>query len=249
MAEYVIERFIEETNLAKCPGEVSRLYGSALKDFGYDRFCYSLLTDHPSAGLLAGHGLARNYPDDWMAHYKAKRYEKLDPVPRHALTTSRPFTWDMAVRARELEPEEKRVMDEAKEARLLDGIAVPICGHNGELAGVGMASSIGGVRPDINMLSKIRALTIQFHAAYTELQNKTCCAPAMDVQLTSREKEILLWAAQGKSDSVIADILGVSHSTIRYHMSNIFRKLDANERTLATVKAIRHGLIVPAYVR
>ena len=31
-------------------------------------------------------------------------------------------------------------------------------------------------------------------------------------------------------------------------MNNIFKKLDANERTLATVKAIRQGLILPSYV-
>jgi DNA-binding CsgD family transcriptional regulator len=71
---------------------------------------------------------------------------------------------------------------------------------------------------------------------------------AKDVHLTSREKEILSWAAEGKSDSVIADIIGVSHSTIRFHMNNIFRKLNANERTLATVKAIRQGLILPSYL-
>ena len=39
-------------------------------------------------------------------------------------------------------------MHEAKEAGLLDGVAIPICGHKGELAGVGMASSAGGIRPD-----------------------------------------------------------------------------------------------------
>ena len=57
-----------------------------------------------------------------------------------------------------------------------------------------------------------------------------------------------MWAAEGKSNSVIAEILGVSHATIRFHMNNIFKKLDANERTLATVKAIRQGLILPSYV-
>ena len=70
-----------------------------------------------------------------------------------------------------------------------------------------------------------------------------------NVHLTNREKEILLWVAEGKSDSIIADIIGVSHAAIRFHLNNIFKKLDANERTLATVKAIRQGLILPSYVR
>ena len=58
----------------------------------------------------------------------------------------------------------------------------------------------------------------------------------------------MLWAAEGKSDAVIAEIIGISHATIRFHMNNIFRKLQANERTLATVKAIRQGLILPTCI-
>ncbi|MGO9174163.1 MAG: helix-turn-helix transcriptional regulator [Rhodomicrobium sp.] len=252
MAAITIDRFIEDTNLATSSKGVSRLFGNALKDLGYDRFCYSLITAHPSMGLDAGHGVVKNYPDDWMAHYRANRYEKKDPVPRHGLTTARPFTWDSVVQSRELKPEQKKVMNEAREAHLLDGIAIPICGHNGELAGVGVASSTGGIRPDINLLNKIRALALQFHLVYTELEGKDCMEPhdtTGKIHLTAREKEILLWAAEGKSDSVIADIIGVSHATIRFHMKNIFNKLNANERTLATVKAIRHGLILPSYVR
>jgi DNA-binding CsgD family transcriptional regulator len=251
MSQFSIERFIEDTNKAKSSKEATRIFERALAHFGYDRFCYSLITAHPSVGLEAVHGVARNYPDDWMAHYEANHYEKKDPVPRHAFANDRPFIWDSVVHARNLKPEEQRVMDEAREAGLLDGIAVPICGQNGELAGVGMASSIGGVRPDINLLSKIRALTLQFHLVYTELEKKdrsNCGNFIGNIHLTAREKEILLWAAEGKSDAVIAEIIGISHATVRFHMNNIFRKLNANERTLATVKAIRHGLILPSYV-
>jgi DNA-binding CsgD family transcriptional regulator len=251
MSQYSIERFIEDTNKATSSKEATRIFERALAHFGYDRFCYSLITAHPSAGLDAAHGVARNYPDDWMAHYAANHYEKKDPVRVYAFASDRPFTWDSLGQARNLKPEQQRVMDEAREAGLLDGIAVPICGQNGELAGVGMASSIGGVRPDINLLSKIRALTLQFHLVYTELEKKNRSSRdnfASNVHLTAREKEILLWAADGKSDGVIAEIIGISHATIRFHMNNIFKKLNANERTLATVKAIRHGLILPSYV-
>jgi DNA-binding CsgD family transcriptional regulator len=252
MSHYSIERFIEDTNKAKSSQEATRIFECALAYYGYDRFCYSLITAHPSLGLDAGHGVARNYPDDWMSYYEANHYEKKDPVPKHCFTTCRPFTWDSLSRAGSLKPEQQRVMDEARTAGLLEGIAIPICGQNGELAGVGMASSSGGICPEINLLDKLRALAMQYHLVYTELEKDD--PPARDtsienVHLSEREKEILLWAAQGKSDSVIGDIIGVSHSTIRFHMKNIFRKLNANERTLATVKAIRHGLILPSYVR
>jgi DNA-binding CsgD family transcriptional regulator len=248
MTNYSIENFIEETNRAKSAQQVSAIFGNALQQFGYDRFCYSLITAHPSLGLNAGHGIAKNYPEDWMAHYEANNYVKKDPVPHYGPGRNRPFTWDWLVQAFKLAPEQKKVMNEAREARLLDGIAVPIHGYNGELAGVGMASSIGGVRPDANLLSKIHTLSIQFHLAYTShiSTDRPSAESFHGYHLTAREKEILSWAAEGKSNSVIADILGVSHSTIRFHMGNIFRKLDAYERTLATVKAIRLGLIIPS---
>ena len=247
MGRFTIECFIEEANNAKSTQEVTRLFADVLKDYGYDRFCYSLVTDHPSLGLNAGHGIVANYPEDWMAHYKANLYEKKDPVPRHAFDTLRPFTWESVEETRELKADAKRVINEAREARLLDGVAIPICGHNGELAGVGMASRIGGVRPDVKVLRKLQALAMQFHLAFTDLEKKDRAVG--NVHLTNREKEILLWVAEGKSDSIIADIIGVSHAAIRFHLNNIFKKLGANERTLATVKAIRQGLILPSYVR
>jgi DNA-binding CsgD family transcriptional regulator len=247
MGRFTIECFIEEANNAKSTQEVTRLFADVLKDYGYDRFCYSLVTDHPSLGLNAGHGIVANYPEDWMAHYKANLYEKKDPVPRHGFETLRPFTWESIQQTRELKADAKRVMNEAREAGLLDGVAIPICGHNGELAGVGMASSTGGIRPDVKVLRKLQALAMQFHLAFTDLEKKDRAVG--NVHLTGREKEILLWVAEGKSDSVIADIIGVSHAAIRFHMNNIFKKLGANERTLATVKALRQGLILPSYVR
>ncbi len=251
MASCSIESFIEETNLATSPRDVSALFGDALRSFGYDRFCYSLITAHPSLGLDAGHGIAKNYPDDWMSHYKANNYERIDPIPRYGYTASKPFTWELVMQTRKLRREEKKVMNEARDAGLLDGLAVPLFGRNGELAGVGMASSTGGVRLDASLVGKIRALSYQFHLTYTELmrkQDRGAAGNLEQVRLSAREREILLWAAEGKSDAVIAEIIGVSHATIRFHMNNIFKKLQANERTLATVKAIRLGLILPSCI-
>jgi DNA-binding CsgD family transcriptional regulator len=141
-------------------------------------------------------------------------------------------------------------MNEAKEAGLLGGIAIPICSYNGELAAIAMARSVGKIRPAKNIMSRLHLLSLQFHLAYTELHIGEC--PPLDayadVHLTDREKEVLLWTAEGKSDPIIADILGISYSAVRFHMNKIFKKLNTNERTQAVVKAIRKGLIVPSRI-
>lgn len=241
-----IESFIEATNAAETPEEIFVLFQKALRRLGYDRVCYSLITDHPSLGLPAGHGVMRNYPDEWMSHYMAKGYDRIDPVPRYCFATARPFTWDWIINHVELANDQKRVMDEAREALLLDGMAVPLYGQNGELAGVGLASSSGKIESNMNLLSKVRAIAYQFHIAYTERQR--AARDGGIIHLTPREKEILLWAAEGKGDGVIAEILGISYSAVRFHMNNVFHKIGVNDRTLAVAKAIRLGLILPTYV-
>lgn len=241
-----IEQFIENTNRAKTTDEVFSLFESALKELGYDRICYSLLTDHPSLGLPAGHGVMRNYSEDWMKHYTENEYINIDPVPQYSFSSNRPFTWNWLINTVEMAPNQKQVMHEAREAKLLDGVGIPLYGINGEIAGVGLASSSGKTGVDKDMLCKIRALAFQFHLSYTEKDEVD--GDLIDIHLTQREQEILLWAAEGKSDPSIAEIIGVSYPTVRYHMNNIFRKLNANERTFAVVKAIRHGLIHPSFV-
>lgn len=48
--------------------------------------------------------------------------------------------------------------------------------------------------------------------------------------LTTREREILLWLARGKTNREIAVILWVAPSTVRKHLENIYGKLDVRTR-------------------
>ena len=56
--------------------------------------------------------------------------------------------------------------------------------------------------------------------------------------LTSREVEILNWVEQGKSNSEIAQILSISHLTVKNHVQKILRKLDVQNRAQAVAKGI-----------
>ena len=61
--------------------------------------------------------------------------------------------------------------------------------------------------------------------------------------LTPRELEILIQMAAGKINKEIAYALGISEMTVKNHISNIFLKLDVNDRTAAVLLALRHGWI------
>lgn len=61
-------------------------------------------------------------------------------------------------------------------------------------------------------------------------------------KLTSREKEILGLISQGFSNADIADKLVISEKTVRNHVSNIYRKLQVNDRTQAALLGMRSDL-------
>lgn len=61
--------------------------------------------------------------------------------------------------------------------------------------------------------------------------------------LTKRELEVLIQVANGMFNKEIATSLNISERTVKNHMSNIFKKIDVNDRTQAAVFAIKNDII------
>jgi DNA-binding NarL/FixJ family response regulator len=64
-----------------------------------------------------------------------------------------------------------------------------------------------------------------------------------DAPLTRRELEILRLVAEGHSNSEVARMLWVTEQTVKFHLSNIYRKLNVTNRTEASRWAQLHGLL------
>jgi DNA-binding NarL/FixJ family response regulator len=62
--------------------------------------------------------------------------------------------------------------------------------------------------------------------------------PLRKLGLTPRAAEALLWLAQGKTNSDIAIILGITESTVKKHVQEMFEKLGVETRGAATVRAL-----------
>jgi DNA-binding NarL/FixJ family response regulator len=62
--------------------------------------------------------------------------------------------------------------------------------------------------------------------------------PLVHLGLTPRAAETLLWVAQGKTNSDIASILGITESTIKKYVQEIFEKLGVETRGAAAVRAL-----------
>jgi DNA-binding NarL/FixJ family response regulator len=68
---------------------------------------------------------------------------------------------------------------------------------------------------------------------------------APTVRLTPRENEILQLLGEGLSVALVAKTLFISPSTAKTHMSKLYDKLAASNRTQAVMAAVRLGLLTP----
>jgi DNA-binding NarL/FixJ family response regulator len=124
-----------------------------------------------------------------------------------------------------------------------DGYSVPIEGPEFDAA---IFSVVVNARNEISDLvqGKIGQLQIfaaKFHEAAVRLESSR--APPPEIELTTREREVLTWTADGYSSEAVAARLGLSVSAINYHVTNCCRKLGASNKIQAVALAIRMNLL------
>lgn len=72
-----------------------------------------------------------------------------------------------------------------------------------------------------------------------------CCfpGPARVAGLTRQETRILRALAEGASNKAIANLMGLSESTVKFHLGNLYRKLGVATRRDALARARASGLL------
>lgn len=88
--------------------------------------------------------------------------------------------------------------------------------------------------------TQVHALALKLVATYEEAVTTGEATPA---RLTRREIQCLKWAAAGKTDAEIGDIVAISLPTVRFHITNAGRKLGAGGRSQAISRAATLGYI------
>ena len=78
-------------------------------------------------------------------------------------------------------------------------------------------------------------------AALRSPQPGRAASPAVDVQLTAREREVLGLLGQGKTDAAIASTLKLSRNTVRNHVARLYPKLGVHSRSEAALWVRDHA--------
>lgn len=248
MGQMDLQKYISLSNETKDIEELYTILENALKYLcGYDRVIFSLMSDHSSLELKAGHGIMRNYPDDWMKHYIEKGYEHIDPVRRFGFRHVGPFIWDELPLIMDLSQKQSVCMNECSDAGFNNGAAICLRGLMGELGGIGVAGSTG-TKPETLVearykLGLFNAIAQQFYVIFCSLHDKNPAIGIPEIMLTQRETEVIRKMALAQKDDAIAFDLNMSRHAVDYHVRNILKKFNAPNRMYAVMKAVNSGFL------
>jgi LuxR family transcriptional regulator, quorum-sensing system regulator BjaR1 len=182
--------------------------------------------------------LGKHWPEEWTRIYSDGHYIQDDPIIRHLRRTVMPFEWREVTFDAERYPRAAELMRLRADFGFANAFVVPVPGVTGTRGGV----SMGGARPDLAEWNKpaIHMMALYAFVTVSDMREPHHRASA---PLTEREREVLTWAAAGKSGWDISELLSIARRTVYEHTQTATRKLGALNQTHAVALALKDGLI------
>ena len=180
-----------------------------------------------------------NYPEEWQRRYAEKDYVDIDPTVQRAIESPLPMVWSDALF--EDQPEFWR---DAQRHGLRFGWAQSSRDATGSVGLLSVARRDGPIT-DAELQEKQHKLSMLVqitHAGMSRIM-APALAPGLRATVTSGEREILRWTAEGKTSAEIASILELPERTVTFRRTAVIRKLGAVNITQATVMAFSLGMI------
>ena len=191
-------------------------------------------------GRQKDHILLCDWPVEWLERYVARNYVDHDPVVSRMKQLPGPVQWRDAADEIDVDRDGEVVMGDAGEFKLKDGLAFPLVTLDGQIVMV----SLGGEQVEMSSQEFGMISLVATYAIGRAMQLLTETERTIEhIELTPRERECLTWAAAGKSEWEISQILGISEHTSEKHLLNAKFKLGAVNRVQAVAEAIRRGYI------
>lgn len=185
--------------------------------------------------------LAVTYSPEWVEHYKASRFVDVDPAIQVGLRRMLPIDWSEFDREND---KVRRLFGEASEFGLgRHGISLPVHGRHGDRALLSITSDAGDhgwQRLRLKYMRDFQVLALHMHQAILRLAGGR---PVEHASLSPRERECLLWVAEGKTYWETAMILGLAERTVRFYLESARHKLGAANTTHAVIKAGKASLL------
>jgi len=198
----------------------------------------------------------------WERTYLQNGFVHVDPALARVRRTNTPFHWGSlqlpAVDGRR-KPGAVRTMEAAREHGFLEGLVVPF--HFRDKRGALHSSStlfywkdkpnrfyrlFNKYRPQLHLIMVYwiqRAIDVAGREYRGSIPFFRPADHPAGIKLTDRERDVMSWAARGKTLQDTAEILRLSTETVETHIKNALRKLGATNKTHGAAKCVALGLV------
>jgi LuxR family quorum-sensing system transcriptional regulator SolR len=221
----------------KCEQQVLAMAAELARGLGFDYCTHGLRAPIPLTRPKTA--MYSNYPLAWQAIYQEKQYLVIDPTVQQAIHSLAPVFWSDSLFASTPE-----LWEEAQSFGLRAGLAQICRDASGMISLLVLARSGESVNA-AEWQTKASHILWLAHAVHLSMTRIVApkLMPALAVELSRRETEVLRWTGDGKTSGEIADILQLSERTVNFHISKAIAKLRVNNKTAAVLQASMLGLL------
>lgn len=232
-----IETFIERLQQSKTFDDLQNLIWELQSLYEVDHLVYHSVNSagEPYAALT--------YDLEWVDHYLAEDYGRIDPVVLGCYQRFHPVDWKQLNWSGKVA---QRFMSEAHDAGIgSQGVSVPIRGPNGQFALFSVNHKTTDVEWEKFTATHVQDLILIAHyinQKALEIERGTDRIPGKN--LSPRELDALTLLGLGQSRAAAADGLSISEHTLRVYIESARFKLGALNTTHAVALAMSQGKII-----
>ncbi|VVE59507.1 Transcriptional activator protein AnoR [Pandoraea terrae] len=177
------------------------------------------------------------YPEGWMKHYQQQGFLEVDPTVQSGLHSDNLILWQDTKL-----PAHKDFWRDAHDFGVNHGLAQANWGPHGEfgLLSFGRSAEVVSAAEVKALEVGMRALSNYTHVSMSRLLRPASAQLGID-KLSLREREVLMWTAEGKTADEIGDILCISARTVNFHIQNCLDKTLCRNKVQAAIKLMLWG--------
>lgn len=227
-------------------------------DFGFSGFCFLDISDaYRSAFVYFG-----TTGESWENEYLSNGFFDVDEVIKVARRSNRPFRWTDVPLPERLGKKKSgalKVFEASRDYEFHNGLVIPLhfvdefgryhsalCSltwSRGEAEFARVQAEHGKALHFLLTYWIQRVAEIEAAEKAQSRDVMLLRRNALKLKLTDRERDVLSWAARGKTTQDTADIIGIANETVIAHIKSAMAKIEAGNKTHAVAKALQLGLI------
>ncbi|HEV3239743.1 MAG TPA: autoinducer binding domain-containing protein [Casimicrobiaceae bacterium] len=238
---------VNETLRQARAGTVQEALAFATAELGFDSFVFGIVANDRRPDAESRTYVITNQADAWIRAYDERAY--LEQDPRVELAGEPGFAFWEAGQFH-ADPRHRTFLRESAAYGIASGLVIGLCTRDPPsyaMLGFNRAAPVldcwsaeqrSLLASQASILGKVLSRTVRRYLNEQEL-----LFPAPPMKLNLREREILTFAAAGKTSKEIAGTLGVAKITVDMHVGTILSKMGALNRNQAIAKAIANKMI------